>query len=622
MAVFTGRRVGDKLEDPQTPFGEYPADLDEAISWALAESERGREAYFCAHLLTKRERSKGNAAPVETLWGDLDGCGLPKGSLTPTGVVQSSPGNYHAYWKLTRPIPAAEAEQLNKRLARKIGADPSGFDLTQLLRLPGTRNHKHEGDPAVELVELSETRYDPGELDELLPEPEPEKPRRTLDQLRATSSPDMPDAEVIRRAESAADGPKFRHVYAGGLDHHRGESERDASLAWMLAFWTQDPEQIERLMHSSGCARPKWDTRRGGSTWLRREIASAIGSRTETYSRATLSPNGSRNGSAPRGDTCDASDTFSTSARFRQRVPAFPVDALPKAAASYVEEAAAALMCPPELVAVPVLAALSGVMGRSYETRVKPGWTESGSLYAAVVDIPGSRKSPAAGFAYKPVEKIQAMLRKSYTVEREAYDKRMRQHALDKRLAAREDRPEPEPPTPPKMGRLIVDDITVEALATRLAENPRGLLSAQDELTGFLRGLDQYKSGGKGNARQWYLKTWSNRPTTVDRKGSDEPVVVPHPYLTLQGGIQPAVLNEIADGRDDGFLDRFLFAYPEPHQGGYSDDCVSAAAQSAYEDLIGKLWDRQPAEHDDGEIAPRGPASPNRSRGPGGRRCS
>jgi hypothetical protein len=613
MAVFSGHRAGDRLAATDTRYFTYPAELDEAVRHALDESGRGREAYFCAHLLTEARRIKENAAPVETLWGDLDGCGLPNGSLTPTAVVQSSPGNYHAYWKLKRPIPAAEAERLNKRLARKIGADPSGFDLTQLLRLPGTRNHKHEGAPAVELVELREESHEPDALDELLPEPEPEKSGRAPDRLRAASSPGMPDAEVIRRAESAADGPKFRHVYAGGLDYHPGESERDASLAWLTAFWTQDPEQIERIMRGSGCVRPKWDTRRGPTTWLGREIDRAIDRRTETYAgSATLSTNGSANGAGRTREnapgvtnTSNTSNTFPRSIRMDAAPTVFPVDALPKSAAQYVKEAAASLSCPPELVALPVLAAMSGVMGQSRRLRIKPGWTESGLLWAAVVDPPGGRKSPAAGFAFKPVEKLQAMLRKAHKAERETYAKETRQHALDKKLAARDDKPEPEPPVAPTMGRVIVDDITAEAVAMRLEENPRGLLQAQDELTGFLRGLDQYKSGGKGNARQLYLKIWSGRAIIVDRKGSDEPLAVPQPYVTLQGGIQPAVLHEIAGGRDDGFLDRFLFGYPDPHQGGYSDESISYAAESAYENLIGSLWDLQPEKTEDDEVRPR-----------------
>src|SRR5215211_7208594 len=306
-----------------------------------------------------------------------------------------------------------------------------------------------------------------------------------------------------------------------------------------------------------------------------------------------------RNGGGTRADSSDRSDSFSKE-RYSVKTPPFPTDALPPGCVRYVKEAAASLRCAPELVGVPVLAALSGVMGHTAVIRIKAGWTVSGSIYAAVVDSPGSRKSPAAALAYKPLEKLQAMLRKAHKQELETFDRAMREHAVKKKRAAKEDQPEPDPPIRPKMRRCIVDDITIEALATRLEQNPRGVLSAHDELTGFLKGLDQYKSGGKGNARQSYLKMWSNNAIYVDRKGSDEPVIVPRPYVTLQGAIQPSVLGEIGAGRDDGFLDRFVFGYPEPHRGGYSEDTISAQAELTYYNAIGGLWDRQPAGEEDG----------------------
>jgi hypothetical protein len=306
----------------------------------------------------------------------------------------------------------------------------------------------------------------------------------------------------------------------------------------------------------------------------------------------------------PRADSSDSSDSFSRESH-SVRTPPFPTDALPPGCARYVREAAASLRCSPELVGIPVLAALSGVMGYTAVIRIKTGWTVSGSIYAAVVDAPGSRKSPAAAMAYKPLGKLQAMLRKAHKSELETFDRDMRDHVVKKKLAAKEDLPEPDPPIRPKMRRCIVDDITIEALATRLEQNPRGFLSAHDELTGFIKGLDQYKSGGKGNARQSYLKMWSNTAIYVDRKGSDEPVVVPDPYVTLQGAIQPSVLDEIGADRDDGFLDRFIFAYPEPHKGGYSEDTISAQAELAYENVIGELWNKQPEGEDADELRPR-----------------
>jgi putative DNA primase/helicase len=148
----------------------YPGAAESAATWALEKSEEGREVYFCAHLLTGPRRVKGNAAPVRTLWGDLDGAPVPNGALKPTAVVESSPERYHAYWRLDTEIPPETAEALNKRLADKIGADSSGFDLSQLLRVPGTANHKYPDAPPVVIKGLAGRRsYSAADLDKRLP---------------------------------------------------------------------------------------------------------------------------------------------------------------------------------------------------------------------------------------------------------------------------------------------------------------------------------------------------------------------------------------------------------------------------------------------------------------------
>lgn len=148
----------------------YPKAANDAAKWALEKAGEGREVYFCAHLLTAPQRRKENAAAVLTLWAEYDGAQVPNGELTPTSVVASSPGRFHAYWRLSDPVPPATAENLNKRIAEHTGADPSGHDLTQLLRVPLSRNHKYRERPVVRVVELENGRaLAPAELDAMLP---------------------------------------------------------------------------------------------------------------------------------------------------------------------------------------------------------------------------------------------------------------------------------------------------------------------------------------------------------------------------------------------------------------------------------------------------------------------
>src|SRR5262249_20866965 len=107
---------------------------------------------------------------------DLDAGAIPD-DPAPTAVVESSPGRYHAWWRLTQPIAPARAEALNKRIARLCGGDPSGADLTQLLRLPGYANRKYANLPRTRLVEIRDAAHDPAELEQRLPPLAGDEPR-------------------------------------------------------------------------------------------------------------------------------------------------------------------------------------------------------------------------------------------------------------------------------------------------------------------------------------------------------------------------------------------------------------------------------------------------------------
>lgn len=70
----------------------------------------------------------------------------------------------------------------------------------------------------------------------------------------------LTDDEVIQRAERAANGHKFRALWAGDSSAYGSQSEADAALVGLLRFWVGDDEdRIDRLFRQSGLAREKWD---------------------------------------------------------------------------------------------------------------------------------------------------------------------------------------------------------------------------------------------------------------------------------------------------------------------------------------------------------------------------
>ncbi len=132
-------------EDFVTRYFRWPKESEEAVRYALEESDGGRNVYHCAHLLGGRRRSKENAISVSSLWADGDEAKIPEGVPYPTLTVESSPGKYHYHWKLDRRVTPEKAEDLNKRLTYFVGADRGGWSLTKLLRVPGTINHDYAG---------------------------------------------------------------------------------------------------------------------------------------------------------------------------------------------------------------------------------------------------------------------------------------------------------------------------------------------------------------------------------------------------------------------------------------------------------------------------------------------
>lgn len=234
LAIWTkgARKVG-------TQYFNYPETADSAAEWAVEKSRAGHEVYFCAHLLTDPRRIKENAAAVHTLWGDLDGAEVPEGEITPTAVVESSPGKFHCYWRLTDAIPPETAEGLNKRLALAIGADPSGSDLTQLLRVPGTVNHKYEDKPVVEIYDLEDHTYTAGDLDRILP-------RQEISDFSAAATVD----------DEISDGSRNKTLTSyGGTLRRRGLDEEGifAALSGINAQKCKPPlseGEVARIAHS------------------------------------------------------------------------------------------------------------------------------------------------------------------------------------------------------------------------------------------------------------------------------------------------------------------------------------------------------------------------------------
>ena len=143
--------------NPNKPFSwlEQPDALGEASIIELVN--KGRDVYFAPVNFHGPRRAE-NAMKVSWVWADLDFVHPEKLKLRPTIAWQSSPGRYQALWELSEHVPPEDAAECGKRMAYAEGADKGGWDITQVLRIPGTRNFKYPSAPTVELLWDEEER--------------------------------------------------------------------------------------------------------------------------------------------------------------------------------------------------------------------------------------------------------------------------------------------------------------------------------------------------------------------------------------------------------------------------------------------------------------------------------
>jgi 5S rRNA maturation endonuclease (ribonuclease M5) len=254
---------------------------------------------------------------------------------------------------------------------------------------------------------------------------------------------------------------------------------------------------------------------------------------------------------------------------------------LPEVFRDFVEDSSERMQVPPDFIAAPLVAALSGAAGRRVQIQPKEfdtGWIVIPNTWGGAIGPSGVLKSPTQNLAVSPLTRIDRGLRKEYKSRAQEYAQtKLRIEALTQawremvKTAAKKGDPEPPPPElpeePPPLQRLVANDCTPEALHQRLSENPAGLVYLRDELSGFLEELEK---PGRENARAFFLEAWNGYGDfTIDRiiRGT---VTAEDPCVTIIGGLTPARLrfylaDVLADkAANDGLLQRFqLLVWPD-----------------------------------------------------------
>lgn len=194
-------------------------------------------------------------------------------------------------------------------------------------------------------------------------------------------------------------------------------------------------------------------------------------------------------------------------------VPKYPVDALPAPAQRLIE----AHTLPAALVGGPVLAALATAVGGSSALEVTNTWRERAILWVVNIAPAGAGKSPAQTLAFAPLRDAEA--------------------------------------------DVLVDDVTLEALARKLAQGDGAAGFDVDEASQLIRGLGEYKGGGGDRGR--LLARWEGGPWNAGRVGDGKngklgvDLRIARPTVVICAGLQPH-LHALLGGERDGLRPRWL----------------------------------------------------------------
>ena len=190
-------------------------------AWLRYQNTQKADVYCTLNTLhlDARGRTKDDIETVRHVYLDFDHdgtaaverlrhhAGMPELSY----LVGTSPGKWQVTWRV-RGFTKAQAEELQRGMAREFGADPAATDCSRVLRVPGFYNQKYSTPHYVRATQLSREVYQPEQFPRL--ESENRGVRSSADRdsrLRGVSPGHRSQSELdwayARRALARGDAP-------------------------------------------------------------------------------------------------------------------------------------------------------------------------------------------------------------------------------------------------------------------------------------------------------------------------------------------------------------------------------------------------------------------------------
>lgn len=563
--------------------------LDDHATTLADLNRQGAGVFVMVNQGDLKGRKEANVQKVRAVFVDLDGAPLEpvlQCAAPPHAVVETSPGRYHVYWRLSD-CGLQQFRTLQQALAARFGGDPSVNDLPRVMRLPGFYHRK--GEPTLTTLRSIDTRP-------------PYTVAQLTDGLALNSAPQSVNADALAGINIATDP-----------DEPCPEGQRNSRLASLVGRWIGEGKTYDGLTAAASdwnrrCCLPPLDDSEVRavcvSIWQRHERNHLQPQRTTTTT--PTDPSG--------WEEPILFDEFAT--------PDIPAWLLPGVFGEFAAALAEATETPEAMAVFAVLGTISAALAKRFAVCPKPGWVEPPNIYTIIALPPANNKSTVLDRCTTPLReweidqaiRMDSELKKqrSERLNQEKLIESKRTQAVKEKDPAERERLfreinelEAQLPEPKQLPQLFANDATPESLALSVKEQGGRFAVISDE-GGITETLSGLYTGGIANV-DLILKGIDGGDLRVRRRDRSFDL---KPYLTFILVVQPQIVQSMGERRafrGNGMLERFLYVLPASKLGYRTlDTCpVPDGVRTAYGQAMRALLDIQPRLDQRGQEQPQ-----------------
>lgn len=282
----------------------------------------------------------------------------------------------------------------------------------------------------------------------------------------------------------------------------------------------------------------------------------------------------------------------------------FPLDRLPERLADCIRGIVDIVQVPVPIAAQAVLGACAIVAQTRLMVEMPTGEEVPASLFLFTVAASGDRKSSCDKKALAPIYAREKDLRQAYdgkhqqfVIDKAAYDaalaKAKRDGGKDRSKVRQNMEDVGQPPVPPALPMLLVEEPTIEGIVKLLDEAHPSIGLFSDEGAQFLGGYSMQEEQ-KAKTGAMLSQLWDGKPIKRVR-GTDVTKILDGRRMSLHLMVQPGVAAKLFGDRalrDQGMMSRMLITYPKSLKGTrFWRDPTPKAFQdvATYQERLSKL---------------------------------